>query len=164
MTFVRSWAKGLIAASVLSAVCTQLGGRGATKKVMDFVCGILMLSVLLSPMLHADREAFADALSNYRAAAAALTEDAEEREKQLLRTYIEQKCGAYILDEAEAIGAALSEVTVRAVWRGESWIPWEAQLRGTITAEQRAVLGACMESQLGIPPERQRWNEQDGPG
>ena len=161
MGFLRSWAKGLIAASVLSAVCTQLGGRGAVKKVLDFVCGVVMLSVLLSPLLSADSEAFADALSDYRAAAVALTEDVEQREKQLLRTYIEQKCGAYIWDEADTLGVALTEVSVRARWREENWIPWEARLQGDITTEQLKTLSACMESQLGIPPERQHWNEQD---
>ena len=164
MSFLRSWARGLVYASILAAVVRQLGEKSPVKKVIDFVCGAVMLGLLISPLLNADREAFSDTMSGYRAAAATVTEDAAEREKQLLRTYIEQKCAAYILDEAAALGAELSSAAVRARWNGEYWVPREAYLNGNVTPEQRVRLSGCLESELGIPPERQHWNEQDRSG
>jgi len=159
MDFLQSWARGLVSASVLAALSQQLTGKSPQKKVVEFICGVVMLAILLSPVLRADRLAFSGALSRYHRTVAELTEDVEEQENQLLRTYIEQKSGAYILDEAEALGIEEMEVTVRTKWKEESWIPWEARLKGCFEAEQRARLAALIETELGIPGERQIWNE-----
>ena len=107
------WIRGLVAASVLTALSAQMIPRGPVKRIAEAVCGVMLVGILLDPLAKPDGAVFSYALSDYRRMAAELTQDMEAEEKQLLRTYIEQKCGAYILDEAEAIGAALSEVTVR---------------------------------------------------
>ncbi len=162
MTFLRSWALRLVSVSVLTAVAKQLCVKSPAKKVIGFICGTVMLTVLLSPLLSADTDAFSDALNSYRQAVSELTETAELQEKQLMRSYIEQKCAAYILDEAEELGAQLEEVKVRTKWREESWTPWEVWLKGVYDSRQRKRLSECLESELGIAAERQYWDEQDG--
>ena len=159
MSYLQQWARGLVSASVVAALARQLGEKTPQKKVIEFVCGVVMLALLFSPVLNADRQILSGALSSYRKTAAELTGDMEERENELLRTYIEQKCGAYILDEADALGMEQTEATVRAKWRGESWIPWEAYIQSICSAEQRARLISIIDSELGIPVERQNWNE-----
>ena len=88
-----------------------------------------------------------------------MTADVEEKEKQMLRAFIEQKCGAYILDEAEKMSIEGMDVKVRTKWIDEGWVPWEASIEGTVTPEQRGRLSSVIDSELGIPEERQHWNE-----
>lgn len=152
------WIRGLVAASVLTALSAQMIPRGPVKRIAEAVCGVMLVGILLDPLAKPDGAVFSYALSDYRRMAAELTQDMEAEEKQLLRTYIEQKCGAYILDEAAALGANELEVQVYAAWEKESWIPREAHLKGTCSESQRSQLTGFMEAELGIPKERQFWN------
>ena len=129
-----SWIRSLVAASLLSALALQLTPEGSVKRVTRFTCGILLACTLLSPVLRTDETSFSLALNDYRRTVAELTDDLEEQENQLLRTYIEQKTAAYILDEARSIGMPEPSVSVKVKWGDESWVPCEVTIRGEITA------------------------------
>ena len=159
MSFLQSWVRGLVAASAAAALASQLTPAGPVKKVTELACGVMLMAVLVSPVIKADMKAFSYALSDYRNTVARVTQDMEAQEKQLIRLYIEQQTAAYILDEAHSLGISDLEVSVRSKWGDESWIPYEAVLRGVVLPEQQNELREYMESQLGIPLERQRWNE-----
>ena len=126
-----SWIRSLVAASLLSALALQLTPEGSVKRVTRFTCGILLACTLLSPVLRTDETSFSLALNDYRRTVAELTDDLEEQENQLLRTYID-----------------------------ESWVPCEVTIRGEITAEQRYRLSAYLAAGLGIPAERQHWTDE----
>ncbi|MBR6114224.1 MAG: hypothetical protein IKQ10_03485 [Oscillospiraceae bacterium] len=158
MDILCGWIRGLVAASVTASLAKLLTPAGPVRKVTAFVSGIVLLSALLSPALKADTEAFSAALSDYRATAAALTDDMERQEKQLLRVYIEQQSAAYILDEARRLGLPDLSVTVRAKWGDESWIPCEVSLTGPAEAGPRQRMTEFLTSELGIPAERQHWD------
>lgn len=155
-----SWIRSLVAASLLSALALQLTPEGGAKRVTRFTCGILLACTLLSPVLRTDEASFSLALDDYRRTVAELTDDLEEQEKQLLRTYIEQKTAAYILDEARSIGMPEPSVSVKVKWGDDSWVPCEVAIRGEITAEQRYRMSAYLAAELGIPAERQHWNDE----
>ena len=156
---LREWVRSLTGASVIAALARQLTPEGGVRKVTDFVCGVMLLSVLLSPVLEADLDALSTAAADYRTTAARLTADVEGQEKQLLRVYIQQQTGAYILDEARRLGAGELQAEVQAKWRDESWVPYEVTISGALSPEIKARLGEYLRSELGIPAERQRWNE-----
>ena len=65
------------------------------------------------------------------------------------------------MDAARKLG--LEELTVRLTLRsdGETPYPWAAELRCRSTEEQRLRLSLLLEAQLGIPPERQSWSDDD---
>lgn len=155
-----SWIRSIVAASLLSALALQLTPDGSVKRVTRFTCGILLACTLLSPVLRTDEASFSLALEDYRRTVSELTEDLEEQEKQLLRTYIEQKTAAYILDEARSIGMLEPSVSVKVKWGDDSWVPCEVSIRGEITAEQRYRMSAYLAAELGIPAERQHWNDE----
>ena len=157
--FVQNWIRALVTASVIAALAKQLTPGGPVRKVTGFVCGVMLLSTLLSPVLQLDLGALAEASADYRATVAKLTEDMESQEKQLLRVYIQQQTSAYILDEARRMGVAQLQVEVLAKWRDESWVPYEVSVSGAVTPDQRKRLSDYLRSELGIPAERQRWNE-----
>ena len=155
-----SWIRGILSASVLSTISRQLTPEGPVRKVTAFAGEIVVLGMLLSPILRADSLTFSQALSEYHATVSELTEDLGAQEKQLLRSYIEQRTEAYILDEANFLKIDDPEITVRTKWRDESWVPYEVLIKGTASPEERAALQRFLETELGIPPERQHWNEQ----
>ncbi len=158
MEVFSNWIRGLVAASVMTALSAQMIPRGPVKKITEALCGVMLMGILLNPLAKADTAVFSYALADYRRMAAELTQDMEAEEKQLLRSYIEQKCGAYILDEAAALGAEDLEVQVSAAWENETWIPKEARVKGILTQPQRSQLSGFMEAELGIPEVRQFWN------
>ena len=158
MGVFSGWIRGLVTASVLTALSVQMIPRGPVKTITAAVCGVMLMGILLEPLAKADGTVFSFALADYRRMAAELTQDMEAEEKQLLRAYIEQECGAYILDEALRIGVTDLEVQVRAAWENESWIPKEARFKGTCSESQRSRIESFAASELGIPAERQFWN------
>ena len=74
------------------------------------------------------------------------------------QTIIERECAAYILDKADALGLAVSSAAVTARWSEEGfWYPWES--RAACSESDRETLSAVIEAELGIPAERQSWEE-----
>ena len=91
-------------------------------------------------------------------AARAVAEGAGEEADRLNRTIIERECAAYILDKADALGLAVSSAAVTARWSEEGfWYPWES--RAACSESDRETLSAVIEAELGIPAERQSWEE-----
>lgn len=159
MTILRSWILALTSASAAAALAKLLTPEGPVKKVTVFLCGIMLAGMLLYPLEKVDLSVLSVSLAEYRNTVAELTEDMESQEKRLLRTYIEDESAAYILDEAHRLGITQVTVRVRAEWENDCWIPGEAYLDGDFTESARDRLRICMESGLGIPAERQHWND-----
>lgn len=156
---LHSWITGLTAAGCLAALARQLTPDGPVKKVTKFVCGIMLVGILIQPLVMADEGTFSLSVAEYRKTVRELTADMEAQEKELLRTYIEEESSAYILDEAQLIGIPDGRAEVRAKWGDESWLPYEAYLTMRTTEEQKIRLSRYISAELGIPPERQHWSE-----
>ena len=91
-------------------------------------------------------------------AARAVAEGAGEEADRLNRTIIERECAAYILDKADALGISAADAAVTARWSEEGfWYPWESRV--SCPEGGRAALSEAIEAELGIPPERQSWEE-----
>ena len=159
MRFFYSWILSLTGASLIAAMAENLTPSGAVKRVTKFVCGIMLCGVMLRPALSLDRDSFSLALAEYRRTEAELLEGLEAREKELLRPYIEERTQTYILDEAQSLGIQELRCSVTVKWREGSWVPYEVELSGPVTGEQRRELGKRIDAELGVPAERQRWNE-----
>ncbi len=155
---LHNWICALTAASAVSALAKQLTADANVKKVTQLLCGVVLSVTLAAPLLEADIPTLSLSLSEYRRTAAELTGDGESAEEYLLRQYIEQQCAAYILREAHTLGVEDIHAVVRTKWRGENWVPYEAEISGTLSNEARNRLRAYMESELGIPPARQVWD------
>lgn len=160
MDFLHSWILCLTGASMIAAIAQALTPSGGVKKVTAFVSGLMLCGVMLHPVVNLDREILSRALAEYRSTETELLEGLEEREKELLRPYIEEKTQSYILDEAQTLGIGDVSCAVTVKWREGSWVPYEVELRGCFTAEQRRLLGDRIDAELGIPTERQHWNER----
>ena len=97
-------------------------------------------------------------MARYGEAARSVAGEAGQEADRLNRTIIELECAAYILDKADALGLAVSSAAVTARWSEEGfWYPWES--RAACSESDRETLSAVIEAELGIPAERQSWEE-----
>ena len=131
--------------------------RISAKRVLRAACGVVMAAALLSPALGLDMQALPEAVARYGEAARSVAGEAGQEADRLNRTIIERECAAYILDKAGELGL---EVTVRVETRTEGNgipVPWSAELTGSWSQ----ALASALETELGIPAERQVWHERE---
>lgn len=158
MSVLTEWLRALVGSAVFCALALALCPEGRPKRVLRAACGVVMAAALLSPVVELDMQALPEAIARYGEAARAVADGAEEEADRLNRTIIERECAAYILDKADALGLSASEVSVTARWSEEGfWYPWECRV--SCAEGGRAALSRAIEAELGIPPERQSWEE-----
>ena len=156
---MRQWLLGILYAAVISSVALTVTPGGRVKNVTRMCCGLLCALALAGPLLELDMEQLAVSISVYGQAAQSVVKNAEEETKTMERTYIEEKCAAYILGKATEAGAAVSGAAVTARWDAETgvWYPWSASVTGTWSSK----LASVIEAELGIPVQRQSWEESN---
>lgn len=154
MEFISQYLLKLIASAFICSIALMLSPKGKTQKAVAFVCAAVMLSAALSPISELDFSEYSRALTQYKLKAAELSEEGQEDSKNLSRTYIQDRCSAYILDKAKSMGISVTEVKVHAEWSKEGfWYPIEVELKGTYNA----ALSSYIESELGIARKMQSW-------
>ncbi len=154
-TLLHDWIWGLTAAAILAACAQNLCDKGAVSAVVRFACALLLLFALLGPFRAWDKEEYALAVRDAKEREKELSGQLAETKERLERLFIEKECSAYILDEAEKLGLE-GQAEVRVRWMDNAFLPWEAELSFG-EAEARRELSARIESELGIPEERQIW-------
>ena len=152
---MRQWIAGVTAASVLAAMAMALTPKGSVKQVTRLVCGLMCALAVAAPVVKLDLGSLSAGIAKYEQRAREITSQAEEEEKMLDRTYIEDRCRAYILSKAASLGAHVQDAVVTARWDNEDtvWYPWTVVVSG---GYDRA-LAAAIEGELGIPADRQEW-------
>ncbi len=151
---MRDWILGLAGAAVFCAVCSAVTPEGSVKRVQKLLCGVVMALSLISPLAELDMSGYSLNLARCRQQAEEIAASAQEISDSLSRSFIEERCAAYILDKARQLGSEPGAVTVRAQWSAEGvWYPVEA----VIGAEFDAGLSEKIEEELGIPKKNQHW-------
>ena len=153
MSAITAWIRALAGAAVFCAIALALCPEGRPKRVLRAACGVVMAAAL-----GLDMQALPEAVARYGEAARSVAGEAGQEADRLNRTIIERECAAYILDKADALGLAVSSAAVTARWSEEGfWYPWES--RAACSESDRETLSAVIEAELGIPAERQSWEE-----
>lgn len=144
--------------SVFCALATQLCPEGREKRVLGFVCSVVLLSALFRSVRQPDWDSLALEAALLHQREEAFLQDAGDLGRELQRTVIEEKCEAYIRNRAGQIQIDLQEAAVTAQWSLEGiWVPHSAVLFGDVGERERAQLAALLEAELGIPRSRQEW-------
>lgn len=152
---VRRWLLGVVLTAFAGGLARQVAPKGRERALVGLVCGLLLTLALLEPLTAlqwAEPELAWDG-----PAQAALAEAYRQDQIAALSAVIAEKTEAYILDKADRLGLRCSlEVTVAA---GESGIPLPdtVSIRGGYSAD----LAACIEEEVGVPPEKQIWLEEE---
>lgn len=151
---VRTWLTAVAAVTLLLSVVQQLVPPGSLRETASFAGGLILLTVLLQP-LAALRGADLDLnFQDCRQAVEQQQTELEDRRQAELAALIESATAAYISDKADSMGLALeARVTAEAA----DGVP--VPVRVTLTGEKSGELSRWLETELGIPAERQVWNE-----
>ncbi len=151
---VRTWLTAVAAVTLLLSVVQQLVPPGSLRETASFAGGLILLTVLLQP-LAALRGADLDlSFQDCRQAVEQQQTELEDRRQAELAALIESATAAYISDKADSMGLALeARVTAEAA----DGVP--VPVRVTLTEEKSGELSRWLETELGIPAERQVWNE-----
>lgn len=157
---LREWVLGLCGAAVVCALALAVCPKGRVGAVLRVVCGAVMTIALLAPVVAFDFDMYSESLEKYRIEADAAADSASKSEDILSRTIIEEKSAAYILDKAAELGLSMSSVRVSARWSGDGfWYPYEAALEASGSQAGKTELAELVASDLGIPQDRQYWEE-----
>ena len=157
MEAVRAWLTSVVLVSVLLSAAQSLIPPGTVRKAAGFTGGLILLLVLLQPVLGADLDRLALDFSDYQTAVEERQAELADTQTEAMASIIAEQTEAYILDKADELGA---EVTVRVETRtgGDGVpVPWSAELTGV----RSEALASALETELGIPAERQVWHERN---
>ena len=153
---MSGWIAGITAASLLAAAALALTPPGRVRQVTRLACGLMCALAVAGPLARLDIGALAPGMAAYEQRARLITGQAEEEAKMLDRTYIEERCEAYILAKAADAAIAMDGVSLSARWdeKDHVWYPWSV----TVQAPYNSALAASIEAELGIPASRQEWS------
>ena len=160
MEAVRQWLLGVACTAMVLALVQALAPEGGVKKVCRLAGGLALLLAAVSPLLRLEDGAVSRALEEYRAAVQGCGDDLAEKTDLFYETIIAEETAAYIVDKAEEIGVSCqAEVTFAYDENGMPY-PWEITARGEWTQERRDQLSALLEQELGVPVQRQYYEER----
>lgn len=160
---IGGWVRSIAAAALISSVALAITPKGKVQRVLKAICGVLVIIAVISPIANGSVSEISLDLAQYRASADKIVGNAETANMNLSRTIIEQDLEEYILDKAKEMGAPDLQVDISSVWSDDGyWYPYQVTLTGEVNAPNRSKLSAVIESELGIPIERQNWNGYEG--
>lgn len=155
---LHSWIISLITAAIFCAVAINITPKGRIYTAIKLLCGIIMIFAIISPVINFDFTEYSESMIKYSDKTSELIKNADAYEDKLNRTFIEDKCAAYILDKAESFGAHPEKISVIAEWSADGyWYPVRADIRCNCSKELKSTLAIFIEAELGIAKERQTW-------
>ncbi|MGI6013391.1 MAG: hypothetical protein ACOX7K_03790 [Oscillospiraceae bacterium] len=155
----RNWILSLTATALFCSIALAMAPKGRAGGVLRLVCGIALSLALIAPLIQLDLSAYTDSVTSFSQTYRDVTTRAEEQAESLYRGIIEEECAAYIWDKAERCGMVVTAVSVTAQWDDvtENWLPHTISI-DVPSDTDTAALSAAIETELGIPAERQEWN------
>ena len=151
----------LCAVSLLCGAALSMLPEGGVKRVAEILCTASLILAVLSPIKEIDMDSYALESARMHELETQLARQGEEAEDRLSRLVIEQEYEAYIMDKAGELGIEGLAADVEVQWSLEGfWMPWGVELSSGCSQESRERLSRLLESELGIPYERQRWNSE----
>lgn len=152
---IRTWLTSIVVCTLFLSLLQAMIPEGTVRKVGSFTGGLLLLVCVLGPLIDLQGHQMRWELSEYRMDIQNQQQLwIEETEKELAQR-IGAETEAYILDKAAQLGMTPS-VSVETVCQEDGLI---VPTSVWISRPYVPALAACIEKDLGIPPERQVWHE-----
>jgi len=157
MEWMRTWLLSGLTAGVICALADALMPPGPVKRVGQLVSGMVLACVILSPLITLDFDAGERWLMDYFVELETWSEELKQEVTAGMKPVIEEECAAYILDKAAEVGLTC---TVGITCREEAgiYVPHQAAVSGLNGEMERIQVAQWLEQDLGIPPERQRFD------
>ncbi len=152
----------LIALALLTAAALLFADGDRMKRAVRLIGGVAMATLLMSSVVQLDYAAYASELRKQTLLEMPDLEQTRADAERLDRLLIEQETAAYIWFRADELNVALLDVSVSLAWNTEGyWYPEKAVIWVPVGQGRNAALSDLIRSELGIPPEAQRWEEED---
>jgi stage III sporulation protein AF len=152
---VRSWLTAVVVVSLLLSVAQTLIPEGSLRKIASFTGGLVLLVTLLRPLLGADLSRLDWDRSDYATAIQARQEELTAAGEEELSSLIAERTEAYISDKGDELGLSVTvQVTTET---GEDGVP--VPVSAELWGQRSEQLASYMETEMGIPGERQVWHE-----
>ena len=155
MAAAREWLTAVAAVTLLLSVAQLLVPPGSLWEIASFVGGLILLAAMMQPLLKIDLSDIQLDFSSYQGTVEQRQAELENTQKEELTSLIEAETEAYISDKAKSMGLTL-KVRVTAEM-GKSGVPVPVQAE--LTGPWSDTLSGWLETELGLPAERQVWNE-----
>ena len=156
---MREAIREVIWLSVFSGAILLLCPEGGVKRVLSVLCtAALALSVL--PAVHAlgcewETEELGQSWSTQQ-----IEEKGAAARQQLQQMFIQSELETYLSDQSAALGIGELQMQIETRQNTDGiWIPWASEIAAPLELWQKDALGRMLQEDLGIPPERQKWNE-----
>lgn len=152
---LRTWLLGLTVSSMALSLAESLVVQEGVRRVLRLAGGVLLVIVVVSPLMEVDLSDWDISFADYNRQIAELEEEYGGQQQTQLTASIEEELATYIWDKARQMGLTVeAEVTVAVLEDG------------TVEPQSAAVTGAYSEAlsdliaeDLGIPREKQNWQE-----
>ncbi|MGE4277136.1 MAG: hypothetical protein AB7E30_08160 [Lawsonibacter sp.] len=155
MDGVREWLLAIIAASILCALADSIMLSGAVKRVGRLVCGMVLLCVVLTPVSRLELNDGKGWLEDYLAELEVQKTELNEQVNEGMKTIIETRYAAYIVDKAEELGLTCTARVSCRVGEDGLYVPDEVQVAGICSDVEQSRLTQMIQEDLGVPLERQ---------
>lgn len=155
MRFVRRWLLGVVLTSFAVGIAQQIVPKGREQAWMRFVGGLLLVLSLLRPLGDILWEGSTISAGAWGTMMELQTEIYREQLQKELGAIIAEKLETYIWDKAIEMGLD-GEVSV-SVRVQSSGVPLPDTV--TIRAPFDPALSIWLEEVVGVPAEKQRWQE-----
>ena len=160
MGAVRGWLLGVTAAALVLALAEALAPEGGAKKVCRLAGGMALLLAAVRPLTGLlDSGFLTQAVDGWRDRAQSYELELEEKNDLFYLSIIEEETAAYIVDKAKEFGFDCQAEVTYGYDEDSVPRPWEVTARGSWTQEQREQLSRLLEEELGVPAERQHYEE-----
>ena len=152
MEAIKDYLISVTAAALICGVISSLTGKSISSKLLKLLSGLFLAAVVIKPVVEMkvnDIFAFTDEIAVNGDLAVSQGERMAEEE---MKRIIKDKCEAYILDKAKALGAEITvEVTL------DDYVPVQVILDGNVSPFIKSSIATTITEEMNIPLEEQIW-------
>lgn len=153
MAALREWLTSVVTVTMLISVSRILVPEGTLRKVFSFTAGLILLAALLQPLIHADISKLDVRLQTYRSEIESRQAELKEEQNAMLATEVERVTKVCIEERGIELGLTLTAKVTAVPDQNGTPLPAAAELSCPYDSD----LSGWMETELGIPPEKQVW-------
>ena len=158
MTPLRSYLIRLISCGFLVSLVGSLPMTKHAKSAVRLCAGCLLLLTAVAPLLTLDGSSLLGKLEALTKQDNQSEDSAKQKHEELLRELVEAEVSDEIVREAAGCGAEVSvQVQTQKDAASGLYVPWQITLRGEVEQPIRNMLEEYLNTEWGIPPQRQRW-------
>ena len=144
---------GIVLTAFAGGLARQIAPQGKEQAMVRLVSGLLLMLAILRPLGEISWEHWELEAADGREQAEAYRKEGQEA----FSAVIAEKTEAYIWDKANQLGLDCQVKVTTAAGEGGIPLPDTA----TILGRYSEALAVCMEEEVGIPPEKQIWLEEE---